>query len=61
MGIRSDMSPQDLDQVLTDLSVHVRNNALEAAAKVAKLYGASDEVVERILMLRGKALPERVQ
>jgi hypothetical protein len=41
-----------IDDVLADLIVKTRNSTLETAAKVAKLYGASDEVIEHILMLK---------
>jgi hypothetical protein len=45
--------------VIDDVVIMTRNNTLETAAKVAKLYGASDEVVEHILMLRNP--PEKEQ
>ena len=48
------MTEQELDLVLERLTVNVRSNTAETAAKVAKLYGASDEVCERIRMLKGK-------
>lgn len=48
------MNSRDIDAILNDLALNSRNNALDAAAKVAKLYGAPDEVAERILMLKGK-------
>jgi hypothetical protein len=49
------MQPENsIDTILHDLTVRVRNNTLETAAKVAALYGASDEAVKHILMLRGE-------
>lgn len=41
-----------IDDVLDKLVTNTRNSTVETAAKVAKLYGASDEVVEHILMLK---------
>jgi hypothetical protein len=41
-----------IDRAITKLSLDVRCSTLDIAAKVAKLYGASDEVVEHILMLK---------
>lgn len=41
------------EQEMRDLADKVCNSTLEAAAKVAKLYGAPDEAVRRILMLKG--------
>jgi hypothetical protein len=46
-------SPRQIEDILNDIAVNSRNSALEAAAKVAKLYGAPDEACERILMLKG--------
>ena len=41
-----------LDEVLTKLIAKTRDSTLDTAAKVAALYGASNEVVEHILMLK---------
>lgn len=44
---------RSLDDIMSDLAVSSRNHALDAAAKVARLYGAPEEACERILMLKG--------
>lgn len=41
-----------IDQILHRLAVGVTNDAYDAAARVAKMYGASDEVVAAILKLK---------
>lgn len=46
---------EDIKAILDGMCVNVRNGALDAAAKVAALYGAPEEAVRRILMLRGAA------
>lgn len=48
------MSERSIEEIMNDLVVSTRNSTLDAAAKVAKLYGASDEACNRILMLKGK-------
>lgn len=48
------MSDRSIEEICNDLALSSRNRALEAAAKVAQLYGAPDEAVRRILMLKGK-------
>lgn len=47
------VTQDEIDQILTRMSISVRNNTLETAARVARLYGAPEEACERILMLRG--------
>jgi hypothetical protein len=44
----------DIEEILTILAIRSRNSALDAAARVAKLYGAPEEACERILMLKGR-------
>jgi hypothetical protein len=46
------MSTQELDALLTNLVNNTRNNALDAAAQIAALYGAPEEACRRILMLK---------
>lgn len=48
-----------MEEIVNDLAVSSRNSALEAAAKVARLYGAPEEACERILMLKGKTKAEQ--
>lgn len=52
------MSERSTEEILHDLTVSTRNNALEAAAKVARLYGAPEEACQRILMLKAEAKQE---
>jgi hypothetical protein len=44
----------DIDTILNRLADTTQNKTVEAAAEVAKLYGASDEVVSAILRLKCK-------
>ncbi|MFZ5713066.1 MAG: hypothetical protein ACOY3N_09520 [Bradyrhizobium sp.] len=53
------MTIEGLDEILDSMARCSRNNALEAAAKVAALYGASDEVCIKILQLRDLVPTER--
>lgn len=55
------MAERSMEDIINDLALSSRNSALDAAAKVAKLYGATDEVCERILMLKGEAKQEPVR
>jgi hypothetical protein len=48
-----------MEEIINDLAVSSRNSALEAAAKVARLYGAPEEACERILLLKGKTREQR--
>lgn len=48
------MADLDIDAILTKLADTTQNKTAEAAAEVAKLYGASDEAVQAILRLRTK-------
>jgi hypothetical protein len=41
-----------VDQILHRLAVGISNDAYDTAARVAKMYGASDEVVAAILKLK---------
>lgn len=43
---------KDVDALLDDLAVTTQNKTAESAAQIAKVYGASDEVVQAILRLR---------
>ena len=52
------MTARSIDEICHDLAVSSRNSALEAAAKVARLYGAPEEACQRILMLKGKIRKE---
>ena len=45
-----------IDDELTKLIVATRNSTLETAAKVAALYGALDEVIKHILMLKNAGI-----
>lgn len=51
------LSTDGVDDALNSLARSVRNDTLEAAAKVAQCYGAPEEACRRILMLRTKAPP----
>lgn len=53
------MSERSIDDILTDLTVSTRNNALDAAAVVARLYGAPEEACEHILMLKAGGEPKK--
>lgn len=46
------MSERTTEEIINDLAISSRNSALEAAAKVARLYGAPEEACQRILMLK---------
>lgn len=48
------MSDRSIETIVHDLAIASRNSALDAASKVAKLYGAPEEACQRILMLKGK-------
>lgn len=48
------MTAQELDQILANFAVRVRNDTLETAAKVAKMFDSPDEAVRRILQLKGE-------
>lgn len=48
------MTADDFDRIVTNLARKVRNDTLETAAKVARLYDAPDEAVRRILMLKAE-------
>lgn len=48
------MSERTIEEIITDLTIHVRNSTLETAAKVARLHGAPEVACECILMLKGK-------
>jgi hypothetical protein len=54
------MTSQELDAVLTKLTNSTRNNAIDAAARVARLYGAPEEACQRILMLKADEKKETV-
>ena len=41
-----------IDEVLDKLTINVRHNSLDAAAKVAALYGAPKEAIDAILKLK---------
>lgn len=41
-----------LDESLRKLALGASNDAIDCAARVAKMYGASDEVVAAILKLK---------
>ncbi|MCK1520198.1 hypothetical protein [Bradyrhizobium sp. 17] len=45
---------KDVDALLDDLAVTMQNKTAESAAQIAKVYGASDEVVQAILRLKTK-------
>jgi hypothetical protein len=52
------MHPNEIETILTKLADTTQTKTAETAAHIAKLYGASDEVVQAILRLRteeGKA------
>ena len=46
------MSVRSLEDIIDDLAIGTRNDALEAAAQIARLYGAPEEACRRILMLK---------
>lgn len=48
------LTDQDITDAMHNLADRIRDNTLEAAARVAKLYGAPDEACRRILMLKGR-------
>ena len=50
------MSERSIEQICHDLAVNSSNAALDAASKVARLYGAPEEACQRILMLKADAL-----
>jgi hypothetical protein len=54
------MTGQEIDAVLIKLTNSTRNNALDAAARVARLYGAPEEACERILMLKAEDSKQEV-
>ena len=49
------IDPATVDLVLDKLTINVRNNTVDTAAKVAALYGAPKEVVDAILRLKNIA------
>lgn len=46
--------PDDIDAILTKLQRNTRNSTLDTAARVAALYGAPEEAVKHILMLKSE-------
>jgi hypothetical protein len=48
------MAELDIEAVLTQLADSTQNKTAEAAAQIAKLYGAPDEAVQAILRLKTK-------
>jgi hypothetical protein len=48
------MAELDIDAILNQLADTTQNKTAEAAAQVAKLYGAPDEAVQAILRLKTK-------
>lgn len=50
------MSELTIKQICDDLAISARNSALEAASRVARLYGAPEEACQHILMLKGRAI-----
>jgi hypothetical protein len=46
------MTRKEIDAILIRLTNSTRNNALDAAARVARLYGAPEEACQHILMLK---------
>jgi hypothetical protein len=46
------MTSKEIDAILIRLTNSTHNNALDAAARVARLYGAPEEACQRILMLK---------
>jgi hypothetical protein len=54
------ISRDNIDEILDKLTTSTHNNAIEAAAKVARIYGADQVVIDHILMLRSTAKEEVV-
>jgi hypothetical protein len=48
------MAELNIDAILNQLADTTQNKTVEAAAQVAKLYGAPDEAVQAILRLKTK-------
>jgi hypothetical protein len=48
------MTSQEIDEILIRLTNSTRNNAIDAAARVARLYGAPEEACQHILMLKAE-------
>jgi hypothetical protein len=45
---------QSTDDILRDMAQGIRNSTLDAAAKVAAMYGAPQEAIEKMLQLKAK-------
>ena len=45
-------SPEEYDKIISDLAKNTQNATVDAAAKVAALYGAPPEAIAAILRLR---------